>query len=210
MTTPPAIALPETHPAFALALASHFGSVEGFAEALDASARAHAASGGEVQLDFTAHDGCLSLHASRNAEPVDGRETLLRVALPSASRERLKGLDLAPAYALYQAAVHAASAALAAHDAAGRRVIDVRRAGVFEVATTMLPEASWRDPAHVPAWAAQLPPGEPVLVYCVYGHEVGRATALRLHALGVDARFLVGGIDEWQRAGRAVVVKPTS
>ncbi len=38
--------------------------------------------------------------------------------------------------------------------------------------------------------------------YCVYGHEVGRATALRLRALGVDARYLDGGIDAWQRAGR--------
>jgi superoxide dismutase, Fe-Mn family len=204
------IALPETNPAFALALASHFGSVEGFAAALDGLARTHAASGGELRLDFGLQDGRLSLHASRDAAPVDGCETLLTIALPSDSPDRLKGLDLGPAYALYQAAVHAASAALAAHDVAGRRVIDVRRAGVFEAATTMLPETVWHDPLCVPAWAAQLPAGEPVLVYCVYGHEVGRATALRLHALGVDARFLEGGIDEWQRAGRVVVAKPAT
>ncbi len=210
MNTTPAIAPPETHPAFALALASHFGSVEGFASALDGLARVHAASGGELRLDFSAQSGCLSLHATRGAAPIDGCETLLTIALPADSPDRLKGLDLAPAYALYQAAVHAASAALSAHDVAGRRVIDVRRAGVFEAAMTMLPEAVWRDPARVPAWAAQLTVGEPVLVYCVYGHEVGRATALRLHALGVDAQFLEGGIDEWQRAGRAVVVKPPS
>ncbi len=208
MNTTFAIALPETNPAFALALASHFGSVEGFAAALDGLARAHPASGDELRLEFDRRDASLSLHASRNAAPADCRETLLTIALPSDSADRLKGLDLEPAYALYQAAVHAASAGLAAHDVAGRCVIDVRRAGIFEAATTMLPEAIWRDPVWVPAWAAQLPAGEPVLVYCVYGHEVGRATALRLHALGVDARFLEGGIDEWQRAGRAVMAKP--
>jgi len=44
----------------------------------------------------------------------------------------------------------------------------------------------------------------------VYGHEVGRATALRLRAAGVDARFLRGGIDGWQAAGRPVDSKPGS
>ena len=29
-----------------------------------------------------------------------------------------------------------------------------------------------------------------VVVYCVYGHEVGRATALRLRAAGLEAHFL--------------------
>jgi Fe-Mn family superoxide dismutase len=32
----------------------------------------------------------------------------------------------------------------------------------------------------------------------VYGHEVGRATALRLRAAGIDAHFLRGGIDGWR------------
>jgi Fe-Mn family superoxide dismutase len=43
-----------------------------------------------------------------------------------------------------------------------------------------------------------------VIVYCVYGHEVGRATALRLRAAGLKARYLRGGIDGWQTAGRAL------
>ena len=54
-------------------------------------------------------------------------------------------------------------------------------------------------------WAPHLAVDRPVLVYCVYGHEVGSVTAMRLQALGVNARFLVGGIDTWQRAGRATV-----
>jgi Fe-Mn family superoxide dismutase len=52
-----------------------------------------------------------------------------------------------------------------------------------------------------------LPQGKPVIVYCVYGHEVGRATAMRLRAAGVDARFLQGGIDAWKAAGRPLASK---
>jgi Fe-Mn family superoxide dismutase len=104
--------------------------------------------------------------------------------------------------------VHAASDRLAARDTAGALVLDVRRAGVFATAPTMLPGATWHDPAAVGAWAPRLPVDRPVLVYCVYGHEVGRVTAMRLRALGVNARFLVGGIDAWQRAGRATAAKP--
>jgi Fe-Mn family superoxide dismutase len=40
-----------------------------------------------------------------------------------------------------------------------------------------------------------------VVVYCVHGHEVSRATALRLRAAGLDARFLRGGIAAWEAAG---------
>ena len=49
-----------------------------------------------------------------------------------------------------------------------------------------------------------MPRDKEIVVYCVYGHEVGRATALRLRAQGVNARFLRGGIDAWQAGGRAV------
>jgi Fe-Mn family superoxide dismutase len=46
-----------------------------------------------------------------------------------------------------------------------------------------------------------------VVVYCVYGHEVGRSTAMRLRATGVDARFLRGGIDGWKAAGKPLQSK---
>ena len=62
--------------------------------------------------------------------------------------------------------------------------------------------------ASVSAWAAELPAGRGCVVYCVYGHEVSRNTALRLRALGVRAWFLRGGIDAWAAAGRPVVGKP--
>jgi Fe-Mn family superoxide dismutase len=84
------------------------------------------------------------------------------------------------------------------------QVLDVRRAGMFEKAETVIAGASWRDPAAVAAWARDVPRDKEIVVYCVYGHEVGRATALRLRAQGVEARFLRGGIDAWQAAGRPV------
>lgn len=49
--------------------------------------------------------------------------------------------------------------------------------------------------------AAELPIDRAVIVYCVYGHEVGRSTAMRLRAAGLNARYLQGGIDGWQAAG---------
>lgn len=89
-------------------------------------------------------------------------------------------------------------------------LLDVRRAGVFEKARTMIPGARWCDPAQVPTWATELPADRELLVYCVYGHEVSRVTALRLQAVGLKARYLVGGIDAWQAAGRPLVDKPGS
>jgi superoxide dismutase, Fe-Mn family len=98
----------------------------------------------------------------------------------------------------------------AAHDEIADAVLlDVRRASAFESATTMLPGARWCDPADVAHWAADLPADRRVVVYCVYGHEVSRATAMHLRAAGLDARWLRGGIDGWQAAQRPLVDKPT-
>jgi Fe-Mn family superoxide dismutase len=59
----------------------------------------------------------------------------------------------------------------------------------------------------VASWARDVPRDKEIVVYCIHGHEVGRATALRLRAQGVRARFLRGGIDAWQAAGRPVGAK---
>ena len=89
-------------------------------------------------------------------------------------------------------------------------MLDVRRAGVFDKAETLIRGANWRDPAPVATWARDVPRDKEIVVYCVYGHEVGRATALRLRAQGVNARFLRGGIDGWQAAGLPVEPKGTA
>ena len=101
-------------------------------------------------------------------------------------------IDWAPVYERYQLAVHGASEPFGAEQdqVAGALVLDVRRAGMFDQAESMIAGAAWRDPARVAQWARDLPAGREVVVYCVYGHEVGRATALRLRSQGVMARFL--------------------
>jgi Fe-Mn family superoxide dismutase len=118
----------------------------------------------------------------------------------------MDNIDWAAVYERYQHAVHGASEPYGAaqDEVAGTFVLDVRRAGVFEKAATRLVGAEWRDPAAIDGWAASLQLDRDVIVYCVYGHEVGRATALRLRAAGVRARHLRGGIDAWQSAGRPV------
>ncbi|MEJ1171361.1 rhodanese-like domain-containing protein [Variovorax sp. CCNWLW235] len=121
----------------------------------------------------------------------------------------MENIHWARVYERYQQAVHAASEPFGAtHDeVAGSTLLDVRRAGVFEQATAMIPGATWRDPSAVDRWASELPAGRGVVVYCVYGHEVGRSTAMRLRAMGLDARYLRGGLDGWQAAGRPVEAK---
>jgi len=121
----------------------------------------------------------------------------------------MDNLDWAAIYERYQRAVHGASeAASATREQIGDALlVDVRRAGVYEQANSVIPGACWRDPAVVGHWAAELPRGRAVIVYCVYGHEVGRSTALRLRGAGVDARFLQGGIDDWQSAGLPLQAK---
>lgn len=94
-----------------------------------------------------------------------------------------------------------------ADDLAGVRILDVRRAAAFAKADSIIPGAQWRDPEQLHAWSSELPAGERVVVYCVYGHEVGRSTAMRLRAAGIDARFLRGGIDGWKAAGRPLAAK---
>ena len=118
----------------------------------------------------------------------------------------MTNIDWAGVYQRYQAAVHAASESFSAtqEDVAGSVLLDVRRAGAFAQSSSAIPGARWRDPSQVAEWSGQLPPDREIIVYCVYGHEVGRATAMRLRAAGLNARYLTGGIDGWQTAGRAV------
>lgn len=118
-------------------------------------------------------------------------------------------ISWAAVHGRYQRAVHAASEPFGASpdQVDDALVIDVRRAGVFDTAGTMIPGARWCDPAAVAAWSAELPADRELVVYCVYGHEVSRVTALRLQALGFRARYLIGGINAWQTAGRPLVDK---
>ena len=73
-------------------------------------------------------------------------------------------------------------------------VLDVRRLPRFSTSEQLLPGARHVEPEGVPRFAAEHPPGE-VIVYCVYGHEVGREAAAALRAAGWNARYLAGGME---------------
>jgi len=87
-------------------------------------------------------------------------------------------------------------------------VIDVRKRAAFEADTAMLPTARWRDHTDVDRWMAELDPAEPVVLYCVHGHEVSQGAAAELRARGYDARVLTGGIEAWREAGAPLVTRP--
>jgi rhodanese-related sulfurtransferase len=84
-------------------------------------------------------------------------------------------------------------------------VVDVRKRLAFEADPAMLPGAVWRDPHAVVQWAAELPSGCSVVVYCVHGHEVSQAVRDALRRRGVMAGIIEGGFEGWRAAGGPVV-----
>ncbi|MBI3349962.1 MAG: superoxide dismutase [Burkholderiales bacterium] len=212
----------EMVPAMALALAGSFGSVDAWRDEFAAMGKALGGGSGWVLLSLLPREGLLvnqwaadHTNALVGAIPIlalDMYEHAYHLDFGAAAAGYVEAfmarIDWAKVYERYQQAVHACSEGLAADadglDLSQTTVLDVRRAGVFAQAQTMLPGSRWRDPAHVTDWAGEVLRDRDVLVYCIYGHEVGRATAMKLRALGVQARFLPGGIDGWTRAGRPV------
>ncbi len=211
-------------PAMKLALDANFGSVERWREEFIAMGKALGGGSGWVLLVFQPREGTMvNQWAADHTHAVAGGVPILALdmyehayhmdygAAAGAYVDAFMGnIDWAAVYGRYQGAVHAASEAVGAsqNEIGDALVLDVRRAGVFEQARTMIPGARWCDPSAVAAWSAELPADRDVVVYCVYGHEVGRATAMRLRAAGVKARYLRGGIDGWQSAQRPLVDKP--
>lgn len=210
-------------PALALALETSFGSVARWREEFTAMGKALGGGSGWVLLTFQPREGMLvnqwgadHTHAIAGGIPIlalDMYEHAYQMDFGASAGAYvdafIDNIDWTPVYERYQLAVHGASEPFGSShdDVAQALVVDVRRAGVFAQADALIPGARWSDPARIDAWAAALPPDRDVIVYCVYGHEVGRATALRLRAAGVNARFLRGGFDGWKAAGRALQAK---
>ena len=211
-------------PAAKLMLEANFGSFERWREEFIAMGKALGGGSGWVLLVFQPREGTLvNQWAADHTHAVAGGVPILALdmyehayhmdygAATGAYVDAFMGnIGWAAVYGRYQQAVHAASEPFgASQDEIGDALVfDVRRAGVFEQARTMIPGASWCDPSAVATWSAELSADRDVVVYCVYGHEVGRATAMRLRAAGVNARYLRGGIDGWQSAQRPLADKP--
>jgi Fe-Mn family superoxide dismutase len=213
-------------PAMALALDANFGSVDRWRAEFVAMGKALAGGSGWVLLTFLPRDGTLvNQWAADHTDALAGGVPILALDMYEHAYHMdfgaaagayvdvfMTNIDWAQVYERYQLAVHGASEPFGAgpDELASAEVLDVRRAGMFVNAEALIPGARWQDPAKVEAWARDVPRDKEIVVYCVYGHEVGRATALRLRAQGLKARFLRGGIDGWQAAGRPLAPKGTS
>lgn len=87
-------------------------------------------------------------------------------------------------------------------------LIDVRRKPAYDADTAIIPGAAWRDPDDVDRWSADLDAANPIVAYCVHGHEVSQNVARALRSRGYDARFLEGGIDAWRAPAGPTAPKP--
>lgn len=209
-------------PAMDLALAASFGSQSRWREAFAALHQAAAADTGWLLLVFHPSDGRLS-NQWLDGNPDTSAEGVPLLAwdrceiaqpkelgIEEAIKACLDRIDWMAVHARYQQAVLAASQDCGANhaDVAEALLLDVRREGVYRDAPSQLVHTQWRDPAAVSQWIASLPTDREIIVYCVHGHEVSRATTLRLRAAGLRARYLQGGIEGWQAAGGAVQAGP--
>jgi rhodanese-related sulfurtransferase len=82
-----------------------------------------------------------------------------------------------------------------------KHVIDVRRAADRDSSNEALPGATWHDPEKLAEWAKSLPRDKHVVLYCARGGSVSNSVVDALHAEGLNACFIEGGIEGWKAAG---------
>ncbi len=87
-------------------------------------------------------------------------------------------------------------------------ILDVRRKPAYDDDTVVIAAAAWRDPAMIDEWGGDVAPDRPVVCYCVHGHEVSQGAAATLRDLGIDARYLEDGIEDWKATGGRLAPKP--
>jgi rhodanese-related sulfurtransferase len=80
-------------------------------------------------------------------------------------------------------------------------LLDVRRDEAFSQDGGLIIGAVHRSPEDVAHWSKDLPAGQPVVAYCVHGHDVSQGVAARLRGAGVDAAYLEGGMAGWKESG---------
>jgi Fe-Mn family superoxide dismutase len=204
-------------PAMDLALTASFGSMARWEDEFVAMGKALSGGSGWVLLVFQPRDGTLvNARAADHAHAVVGGVPLLALDMYEHSYHMdfgaaagsyvdafMDNIRWSAVHERYQHAVNGISEEFGAShpDVKDALLLDVRRKGVFLAAPTRMVGAQWLDPAAIESWAETLPTDRPIIVYCVHGHEVSRAAAMRLRAVGLDVRYLRGGIDGWQTAG---------
>ena len=162
-------------PPVKLALDANFGSVARWREEFVACAKALGGGSGWMLLVFQPREGTLvNQWAADHTHVVAGGVPILALDMYEHAYHMdfgaaagayvdafMNNINWAAVYERYQSAVHAASEPFGAgQDELGDALLlDVRRAGVFEKARTMIPGARWCDPSAVASWSADLPAG---------------------------------------------------
>lgn len=80
-------------------------------------------------------------------------------------------------------------------------LLDVRRDKARLSDGTQIAHAQWQDPALWLDWKDHVSKDLPVVVYCAHGREISQGLTTALQVMGLNARFLEGGIAAWQAAG---------
>lgn len=83
-------------------------------------------------------------------------------------------------------------------------ILDVRREQDYQQSSDTLPGATWKDPALIEDWVAEVPKDKKVVVFCVRGGSVSNSVLDRLLAEGIDASFIEGGIEAVKATGATV------
>ena len=95
-------------------------------------------------------------------------------------------------------------------------ILDVRKKPAYDEDTVVIAGAAWRDPATIDDWAPGLAGdlnvykdgARSVVCYYVPGPEVSPGASEELRRLGIDARYLEGGIDGWKATRDRLAPKP--
>lgn len=80
-------------------------------------------------------------------------------------------------------------------------LLDVRRNDDREKEPAAIPNAHWLDPAAVGDWSNDLDAGSEIILFCARGGSVSNAVVDALHARGLKARFIEGGLEAWKANG---------
>ena len=86
-------------------------------------------------------------------------------------------------------------------------IFDIRREADFAASSETIPGAMWKNPEMIDIWVGALPRTLDVVVYCVRGGGVSNSVIDRLHAEGIKARYIEGGIEAYKAAGGQTVTK---
>jgi len=83
-------------------------------------------------------------------------------------------------------------------------LIDVRRKLRLKEDGVAIANSQWLDPALWLEWKDTVPAAQPAIIYCAHGHELSQGLSAALRAMGIDARYLLGGIEAWRSVGQSV------